>query len=174
MSKSKHDQQQVGPAPSYYWDACMFLSLINGIPGRVDAIRGMLDDCKKGDCKIWTSTVSMVEVAYAERERTGRALNQEVEETIDLLWAPPSRIQVADVSPAVAVEARGLIRTTTQVQGWGLKPCDAIHLATAKRLGIRLFHTYDSKLPRFSETLKMKIGPPEAGGRLAIGAAAPA
>jgi predicted nucleic acid-binding protein len=70
---------------------------------------------------------------------------------------------LAEVSPLVALDARGLLRQARVVDDVALKPCDAIHLATAKRLGLKLFHTYDGKLIKFSQATGLKIEPPDSG-----------
>jgi predicted nucleic acid-binding protein len=47
-------------------------------------------------------------------------------------------------------------------RGWALKPADAIHLATAKRIEVSYFHTYDiDKLAKFAELTKLAIEAPK-------------
>lgn len=45
-------------------------------------------------------------------------------------------------------------------KGWSLKPADAIHLATAKRMELDEIHTYDPSLNKFSELTGIKIREP--------------
>ena len=50
----------------------------------------------------------------------------------------------------IARDAQALIRWALE-KGFSLKTADAIHIATADRLGAKEFHTYDEKLYKFSK-----------------------
>ncbi len=52
-----------------YWDACVFLSYINGEQERLPVIDALLEESRSGKIEIITSTVSLAEVAFAEEER---------------------------------------------------------------------------------------------------------
>jgi predicted nucleic acid-binding protein len=63
--------------------------------------------------------------------------------------------------PLVAHEARALIRQALP-KGWSIKPADAIHLATARRVGATAFHTCDEGLTKFKKLVGFPIEPPLA------------
>lgn len=45
------------PPRRVYWDACVFLSFINGYPDRVPTIEALLDEAAKGDLELLTSVL---------------------------------------------------------------------------------------------------------------------
>jgi predicted nucleic acid-binding protein len=146
--------------PFLYWDAPVFLAYINGDPARVPDIDALLN--KSGtEFQIVTSALSIVEVSFGKAEQDGRALDDETEKKINALWEPPSPIRLVEFYPLLAHEARALIRLALP-KGWSLKPADAIHLATARRVGATEFHTYDDGLPKFRELVGFPIGLPLA------------
>ena len=128
-----------------YWDACVFLSFIERHPDRSKAIRTWLEKAEKGKVVIVTSTLSIVEVAFRKQEKDQGALIPEEEAKINNLWTPGSPVTLAEFHTIIALEARRLMRDA-MASGIGLKPADAIHLATCRNLGIDEFHTYDGKL----------------------------
>jgi predicted nucleic acid-binding protein len=46
-------------------------------------------------------------------------------------------------------------------KGFSLKGQDAIHLATAKRLGVEAFHTYDGGLTKWGEVIGVPVAEPD-------------
>ena len=57
-----------GRVPRYYWDSCVFLSAVEKVPTRVAVIERLLDDANAGRAEVFTSTVSITEVAFAKFE----------------------------------------------------------------------------------------------------------
>ncbi len=131
--------------PRYYWDACVFLSFIEGHATRAPTIEALLDECENKQVEIWSSHLSIVEVAFAKSEKDSQALDPAVEKEIDNLWHPQSPIKLVEVSELVCIGARMLIRNEMLRQR-AIRSSDAVHLATAKLVGVDEFHTYDSKL----------------------------
>lgn len=142
-----------------YWDACVFLSFIEKHPDRIGAIWTWLEKAQEGRVVIVTSTLSIVEVAFAKQEKDQRALIPEEEAKINNLWTPESPVALAEFHTGVAIEARRLMRDA-MASGIGLKPADAIHLATCRTLEINDFHTYDGKLSAAAGVSQLKIGQP--------------
>jgi predicted nucleic acid-binding protein len=141
-----------------YWDSNVFLSHLAGYPDRIamlDAIRAEVSN-SKGTLGIITSVVAVTEVAYVVHERQRGALDPEVERRIDEFWADTATITLVEYHVLIAREARWLIREAV-ARGWSLRALDAIHLATARRLHAREFHTYDDRLDKFSAILGLPV-----------------
>jgi len=157
--------------PSYYWDATVFLDLINATKTRLNIIEALLEDCENGKVAIFTSVLSIVEVAYvkADGQKPSR-MSADQETRIDKLWQPPSPIQLVEAHQRIIFDARELVRSAVSrslKDPWVLKPPDAIHLATAKHLKVNECHSYDSKWPRFAQSVGCKICEPHtAQGQL--------
>ncbi|MCL4543766.1 MAG: hypothetical protein M1118_04065 [Chloroflexi bacterium] len=58
-------------------------------------------------------------------------------------------IWLIEYAERIAKEARQFIRASV-TKGWALRSHDAIHLASAKHLGVARFHTYDVILFKYS------------------------
>lgn len=129
---------------TYYWDSCCFISYLEADPNRVPVLQALLDEAARGDITIVTSVLSIAEVAFVAAERV--ALDQAQEEAIEALWDGPVRL--AEFHRLAAQDARSFIREGLAA-GRGLKPADAIHLATASRLGVTEVHTYDGPMSRW-------------------------
>jgi predicted nucleic acid-binding protein len=159
MTKSKENPKK------YYWDACVFLSEINANLDRVAVIEGILDDCAQGKTEIYTSILSIAEVAFAEAEKGSNSLDDKVREKIDKFWLPPSPIKLIEIGEPILWDAKSLIRAAIK-NGKGLKPADAIHLATAKRLStIDAIHTYDDKMMKHHDLIGCPIVEPSIPDR---------
>jgi len=142
--------------PRYYWDADVFLSVINATPDRMPVLNAVLDDLGNGKIEIYTSMLSIVEVAAARSEKDAKALDPKINEKIDSLWRPPSPIKLVDIYPLLAYQARELMRHAIPY-GWALQAADAIHLATAQRMNVDEYHTYEDKLVKFSQITGYRI-----------------
>ena len=137
----------------YYWDSNVFLSYIVAHPDRVAAIDDLWDDISQspGD-RVFSSAISIVEVACAATERDGKQLDPQMEIRLDDMWRDPA-IELVEVIRLIAFGARKLIREAVP-KGWVLKPYDAVHLATAVWVHryvspIAEFHTYDKPLTKY-------------------------
>ena len=144
-----------------YWDSCVWLSYINGYPARLPVLETLLADSRSqlADIELVTSTIAQTEVAFALTEKESHTLDSEVEAKIDALWTDRRTITLVEYHTAIAREARDLIRLGIEYD-WQLKPLDAIHLATARWLRVYEFHTYDKKLPRYSDQVGFPIKEP--------------
>ena len=150
-----------------YWDSCVWLNYINSTPTHKPVLDALLADSVSpvGDIQLVTSAIAVVEVAFAASEQQNRALDSEVEASIDGLWYDPRRpVTLVDFYSQIAIEARSLMRDANVQMGLKLTSLDAIHLATASRMNVTEFHTYDKDLPRFSGTVGFPIIEPYVGG----------
>jgi predicted nucleic acid-binding protein len=149
--------------PIYYFDACVFIDLIEHPAHEEPAktIAAIIADAEDGRFEIITSTVTIAEVWHVKAEVDQKAPDEKVELLISRLWNPASSpIQLIDFHEIVAREAAALLRHGIK-NGWkGTKGVDGIHLATAKREGADELFTTDPKMPRWKDILGLKyIGP---------------
>jgi predicted nucleic acid-binding protein len=149
------------PLPRSYWDACLFLSYINGDADRLADLETLLEAAYQGAVEIVTSTVSIVEVARGAQEQAGE-LDAVAMAKIDALWEPPSPIKLVEFHRVIATNARDLIRNGIR-RGWSLKPMDAIHLATAANAQAGELLTYDTALEKYADLIMLPIAQPLAG-----------
>ena len=148
-----------------YWDSCVWLHYINDTPEYKDVLAVLLRDSamRSGNSHLITSLISQTEVAFGAAEQNNQTLDADVEQKIDSLWKDRRAVIVVEYYPALALEARDLIRMSIE-NGSRLRPYDAIHLATAQRLEANEFHTYDEKLLRFTGDLGFPITKPYVHG----------
>src|SRR4051812_36839911 len=97
--------------PLYYWDSCVLLSGIEGVPDRLPTIEVMLADCRDEKIEILTSHLSITEVAFAKWEKDGRDLDEKVDTEIEKLWTPESPIKTVEVYELITRAAKQLLRT---------------------------------------------------------------
>ena len=127
-------------APVVYLETSVFLAIIKGEKGRVDTCRAVLDDGRTRTTKTITSALTLAEVV---RGPDG-VLPAKAEDTIKgffrLSW-----LHVIDVDRIIANRARDVARDH------GLKPPDAIHVATALERGAKTLFTFDDKILKVVE-----------------------
>ena len=116
---------------------------------------------ESGDIRLYTSDISKIEVAFSASEQEKRALCDETERRIEALWSDPDAFVTVEFHDVIGQKARDLMRHAI-TRGWGLKPLDAIHLATAQWLSglgptVDEFHTYDHKLFKWATIVGFKI-----------------
>lgn len=144
-----------------YWDSCVFIDYIDQQqnPERIPDILAVWEAARVGDVTIYTSMVSIVEVAYFVEEKAN-GMQPKTEADLDALWFG-SAVIMSDLGPLVATEARRLVRRSIG-ESYKLPPMDAIHLATAVRVGASVFHTYDGPLTKYSSYIAMPVEAPSA------------
>lgn len=137
-----------------YWDADVFLSLINDYPDRAPTIEAILDSVRtKKDIKIVTSVISRVEVAWAAVEKLNRILDPDEEERIDLLIGNPAIVDLVDFNDTIALKARQFMRDGMESGGKKLRTNDAIHLASADWVAALEFNTFNLADYKFFKSL---------------------
>jgi predicted nucleic acid-binding protein len=141
-----------------YWDSCVFLSIFNNHPDRHPTLRIILDEVRasRGSLKIYTSVLSLTEVAFITQEQEQRQLGETTIATMDGLMGDQTLIQLIEVNRYIAILARSYIRTA-MIDRRSLKPPDAIHLASAVYAKVGQFQTYDGKLYPLKQVLSLEI-----------------
>ncbi len=143
-----------------YWDACVFLDYIEGTPQWMPVLDALLEQAaERQSIVIYTSSISVTEVAFAKAERDGKALSPTIEAAIDALWDDRSAVKLVEFNEIIARQARALLRRSIETQRH-LKPMDAIHLATAQNRQVAEFHTTDERLQEQWYDLGFRICPP--------------
>jgi predicted nucleic acid-binding protein len=143
-----------------YWDACIFLSFVNGEKGRSEVIQQLLDEAAAGEFELVTSTVSIVEVAFGKAEQDDAAPDPDVLAAIEAFWAADAPVKLVEFHRLIALDARDLVRDARLSRDERLTPLDAVHLASAIRLEVEDFHTYDGPLLRFKGAIPFPIREP--------------
>ena len=138
-----------------YWDACVWLGLINGEPNKKRAVEYVYNSARAGTYEIWTSTMSYVEVYRIKGEELNpkpypAGTLDKIEEMFEQDF-----IKLVPVDVEVAKLARRLLREHDKLK----KRPDAIHLASAIRWSIEKLQTYDGyDLLHLDGKLKTKSG----------------
>lgn len=147
--------------PRYYWDSCVFISLIGKPSERSPIVTELMHRAQAGKIEVFTSTFAIAEVGFATHEKATKKVDEDVEERIKKLWRVPTPITLVEFHQFHAEESRMLMRSGLE-KGWtGLKGKDAVHLATAKLIKVDEFHTYDTdRLAKYSEMIGAKICEP--------------
>lgn len=134
------------PKPRRYWESSVFIALVKGEANRVEQPQRILEDAAVGKLEIVTSAWTLAEVIKTPGEAP---LSPEVEQKI-VDFFENEYVLVINLDRKVAEEARQISREH------GLKPKDAVHLATAKVARLDLFETWDDEVVK----LASRIGDP--------------
>lgn len=126
-------------AKKVYWDTCAWLGLINGEAEKKRSLGIIYGGAERGHYEIWTCATAIVEANRLKTEKQdSKPLTAENLKVLDDLFLQPF-VKVMPNDIEVARMARKLFRETV---GLG-KKWDAVHLASAMRSNIEVFHTYD-------------------------------
>ncbi|BCH10444.1 hypothetical protein MesoLj131c_47020 [Mesorhizobium sp. 131-3-5] len=122
--------------PNYYWDACMWIALIQREAGRFEACQHIIERAQRGEVKIWTSAFTLAEVYKPNKESDILSVsNDEAFED----YIEQDFVVSVQVDMDVGVAARRLLRKHPSIR----KPQDAIHIATALLNNVDELHTFD-------------------------------
>jgi predicted nucleic acid-binding protein len=142
-----------------YWDACAWIALIqrekirdsNGklIEDRDQMCRDVIEAARKGKIEIVTSTLCLAEVCKHPALQDTKKADQIA------AYFENDFVLLVDVDVFVGEKARELM-----LGGYsGLKPPDAIHIATALiSPRVEEMHTFDDKLLKLTERLDTETG----------------
>lgn len=129
-----------------YWDSDAFLGHFNGEPDKATACESVIEAAEAGRILIVTSALTLAEVLYVKGTKR---MTPEKREKISGFFKQPY-ISVQNVTRKIAEMARDLY--------WdhGVRPKDAIHVATALTYRLPELNTFDKNLLK----LDGKIGDP--------------
>ncbi len=146
-------------SPIHYWDACIFLNIIQG--NEIDngnILKTHVKDVVDGRIRIVTSTFTLAEVVKPKRSETKLSKSDEV----IIKGAFTKDVILYELTRKIAERAREL--------QWeiAVKPADSVHLATAELARVSYFATYDDELIKNVENAsagiwnhQFKIGHPQ-------------
>jgi predicted nucleic acid-binding protein len=142
--------------PRIYWDACAWISYINKeMPGpeskfsdaRFDMCRETLKSAECGEIEIVTSAFTLAEVCKRAPDPASPAIN------LPAFFDQPY-ILLVPVDKAIGLRAQNL-----QLAGlFGIKPPDAVHLASALVHSIPVLHSFDTDLLDLDKRLTLDDG----------------
>ena len=145
-----------------YWDSCIWISLIanetniplkgGGFENRVALAKAVLDNAAEGAAEIVTSALSLAEVNKLSPNPSGLA------DTPDKLaeFFENDYIVLAMLDRRTAELARKLMQRKLS----GLRPLDAVHIATALIAKVDEMHSFDDNLIELSDSFDKLDGKP--------------
>ena len=144
-----------------YWDANLFLYRINHDARHSHILDNLYRLAESGEHPIVTSELSVVEVAFAERERLEPTIRDGVLAEIDALLHSSPAVELIPIDADLLEEARELVRRAAFARGeGGLQAADAIHLAAAARANAGIFFTWDGRLLRAPKVIEIPLQEP--------------
>lgn len=146
-----------------YWDSDCFLSWLQAEAGKAHVCEAVLEEAENGRVLLVTSALTLAEVLYL-RDHTPIP-REHKQKVIDFF--KNEYIAVRNVTRRVAEEARELVWEN------GVKPKDAIHVATALHDDLDILNTFDQKLIAKSGVvgnplLRIERPQPPAQGKLPL------
>jgi len=132
-----------------YIDSSVFLAFLKEEQETSEVASQLFDDAAAGELEIWTSTFTLSEVLFLDKEKPNSLIDQEqIRNFFDHSW-----INLIDLSRAAARK--------TQDVFWGIKsikPADSIHVACAISYGIKTLYCFDKDLCKLDTETKNKYG----------------
>jgi predicted nucleic acid-binding protein len=144
-----------------YWDSCCFIAWLAKEEDRVDECQGVVRAAEAGRLQIVTSSLTIAEVVKLKHHRV---IPPEVGHAVRKFFRQPY-ILIRELDRFLAEEAQALV--------WdqGINPKDAVHVATAMRVGVVQLDTFDRALIAKSRELgspPLVIGRPDVVEQLQL------
>lgn len=142
------------------WDACAWIAVIQGEKiqneDRFSMGREVLEAAARGQVEIVTSTLNLAEVCKTKCAPEKVQDNRGLGEPQLAAFFERDDILLLSVDKYVGVTARRLMMSDLP----GLKPADAVHVATALVAGAAELHTFDSRLLSLNGQIQRLDGTP--------------
>ena len=110
------------------WDSCVIIELLQQTPGRIEVLREIVSSARNQKISLVVSALAIAEVNKCD--------NADEKKAIDAFFAEPF-VHVRNVDRLIATKAAELSKN------FGIKPPDAIHVATAIDRKCKELQTYD-------------------------------
>jgi hypothetical protein len=124
------------PVELVYWDSDAFLGWLQAEPGKVELCEGSLGRANAGEIVIFTSALTIAEVLWM---RNAPAIPQDKADLVRKFFRR-SYFRIRNVTRATSESAQDLVWNN------GIRPKDAIHVATALDVGCVALETFDAQL----------------------------
>lgn len=125
--------------PKYYWDACIWIELINTQnPDWVARCIHVVDLATNNKAELWTSAFTLAEVFKKKCHGANVGITKNQDEKFDD-FIDSDLIKIVNVDAQISRLARYLLREYPKIR----KPQDAIHLATCLTSNLDELHTFD-------------------------------
>lgn len=121
-----------------YWDSCAWIGLICEEEDKIKACRHVIEQARRGELQILTSTFTLAEVYRLKCEESEKALPEEKDQIFEEFLSQEFIVYI-QLTQDVGIYARRLLRRAEGLK----KPQDAIHLASAAIYNADEFHTFD-------------------------------
>src|SRR5208282_2015035 len=131
------------PVELVYWDSDAFLGWLQAEQGKAELCAGTLKRADQGEVLIFTSALTIAEVLWM---RGAPMIPQTKAEIVRKVFRRSS-VRVRNVTRAISESAQDLVWTH------GIRPKDAIHVATALDAGVAALETFDDQLLKKSGTI---------------------
>ena len=144
-----------------YWDSCTYLDFLRGGHPNQVHMRAALKDWEAGRVTLVTSTLTITEVLYVRCLLPATWLNSSRRSDLLYLFSPSGdrKLTLVELTRPIAEAARDLC--------WnhGIRPKDAVHVASALAARCAVLHTHDGGLQKRSRQVGgnpiLEITPPE-------------
>ncbi len=130
-----------------YWDSDVLIHALQRTPGHLAELEPLITEAENGNIQILLSTFTLMEI-YKDLDGVN-AISKEDDELITAFFENPYFI-FKDVTHPIALSTRQISRE------FGIKPKDAVHVATALYYNVPVLFSYDDGLLKKSG----KIGNP--------------
>ena len=125
------------PPPRRLWDSCTIIYYLAGKAEDNPECPEIIAQAKRGELEIMVSMLAEAEVAKVDDEL---GPGDDSESMIREFFGRSYIVRVA-LEVEIAREARRLVRVYK-----GMKPLDAVHIATALRYAVPILETYDAEM----------------------------
>ena len=122
---------------SVYWDSCVYLDFLRGGHPNQAHLRAVLKDWEAGKVTLVTSTLTIAEVLYVPGVQPAVRLDESRREDLIDLFRPTGdrELTLVELTRPIAEAARDLCWSR------GIRPKDAVHVASALAASCPVLHT---------------------------------